>query len=233
MTSPSFFDRLVYDVRVVIYEHMDLPPLGDGKDFSGLWLSCRQAKKELEAAAAKAARRYLEQFKGASKANMGMIMRPLPPLMDLQDLNIRLPIAALWSDRQWVPLFTKNFNKVAIVFQGELPYTHVMSYLTSPSDRLHALTRLLEKYTKFDFGRARGYPELVHWRLQDTKPMAKRISIAWDLRPSHSHGTPLPLRGGGFGEPLSCKARSMPTTYQQNPSSTGYVVKTGLCWKLE
>jgi hypothetical protein len=50
------------DVRRVIYDYMELPPFKTAKMCAGLYLSCRQAKKEMDRAASARVRSHLMKF---------------------------------------------------------------------------------------------------------------------------------------------------------------------------
>lgn len=61
----SFFIHLNGDVRNIIYDLLSLPPFGDGREWSGLFLSCHQAKAEMEEAAAYKLRATFSRFNRA------------------------------------------------------------------------------------------------------------------------------------------------------------------------
>jgi hypothetical protein len=69
----TFFDHLHLDVRNLIYDYMKptLRPFGDGKDWAGLYLSCRQARDELEDVGTIQFNLYIDKIKQeiASKPN--------------------------------------------------------------------------------------------------------------------------------------------------------------------
>jgi hypothetical protein len=55
----SFFDQLPFDIRLLVCDHMDLPPFAKAKDSRGLYLSCWKAKAEMDDQAPARLRAYL------------------------------------------------------------------------------------------------------------------------------------------------------------------------------
>jgi hypothetical protein len=134
----SLFTNLNFDVRTVIYKHMDLPPIGNSKDFKGFILSCRQAYLEAEETAPKIVEIQLQRLKIRVEAETGVPVE-LPDVprnsgfAELRDISIAIPYAALGisenKDKVHVQalrikgtllLFLKNhFNKVSVTFHGD------------------------------------------------------------------------------------------------------------------
>lgn len=57
--STPFFEHLTLNVRCVLYDFLVLPPFAEAKDCAGLYLSCRQAKEEMDRAPAVEIRSHL------------------------------------------------------------------------------------------------------------------------------------------------------------------------------
>ncbi|KAF2649746.1 hypothetical protein K491DRAFT_733379 [Lophiostoma macrostomum CBS 122681] len=55
------FDHLNLDVRHLVYDYMTFRPFSDGKDSAGLYLSCRQARHELQGVAKKGFESWFDQ----------------------------------------------------------------------------------------------------------------------------------------------------------------------------
>jgi hypothetical protein len=58
----AFFEHLPLDVRRIIYDYMILPPFEEAQECAGLYLSCRQAKTEIDQAAPARLRAHLLEF---------------------------------------------------------------------------------------------------------------------------------------------------------------------------
>lgn len=138
----SFFERLPYDVRIIIYRYLepgDLPPLTRGfqSSTSGFILSCRCAKQDMEDIAATQLIRYLANFKTTFEKSTNLVIhisgRPSTnTLAQLRHITVALPFTAfqtlLPSARNAVwerevlaglhPLFAQFFDKVHIHICG-------------------------------------------------------------------------------------------------------------------
>jgi hypothetical protein len=93
----SFFKRLPYDVRRVIYDYIDTPPLTVTSESFGLYLSCWQGKQEMDHAAATRLRKCLIDARMKSQER-GVVLQlpeelnfaPLP-FDRVMDINITIP----------------------------------------------------------------------------------------------------------------------------------------------
>lgn len=92
LTNP-FFEHLILDVRRVLYDVLVLPPSAGAEDNAGLYLSCRQAKKEIDRAAAVGVRSHLLKMQReiATQSNGQTIMR-LPRTLEQHVLPPGTPI---------------------------------------------------------------------------------------------------------------------------------------------
>ncbi|KAF2246105.1 hypothetical protein BU26DRAFT_553063 [Trematosphaeria pertusa] len=124
-----FFSHLNYDVRITTYEHIDdLPPFARQTEFAGFFLSCRQAKQELEEAATLRLTKYLNQFKAEFEQKTGFTVGipTISTFYDLRVLKINLPFAAIQDKNcssfspgvlgALLPLSTKFFDKLYMQF---------------------------------------------------------------------------------------------------------------------
>jgi hypothetical protein len=118
-----FFDHLNYDVRVLIYKEMMLPPLSD--ECVGFMLSCRQAKQEIDELRGEVVKRYLERFEKDFTAAIGtdvpvsitsdntksyITIRLGYNSMTLRSPSIKVVIDAL------LPLLRTRFSRVTVTF---------------------------------------------------------------------------------------------------------------------
>ncbi|KAF2246106.1 hypothetical protein BU26DRAFT_577614 [Trematosphaeria pertusa] len=186
----SFFERLNYDVRVLVYEHMDdIPPLGPGAIYSGFILACHQAKREVEEAAAKAVSKLLKHCKdecAAGREDGQVFSWPcidigIPTITaasnftQLRTITITLPFSALQGfggsyDVQgfhgvfWplYPIFSKYFQKVSVQLI-DLP-SHLPS--RKPLDREYFRDWVRELLSdiaaEIPFSRSRGFGFLAN-----------------------------------------------------------------------
>jgi hypothetical protein len=70
-TRSSFFGRLNYDIRALIYEQIwALPPMVFFCDCTGFILSCRLAKEEMECISRNRVNKFLAQFKDSIDADL-------------------------------------------------------------------------------------------------------------------------------------------------------------------
>jgi hypothetical protein len=143
MQSISFFNRLPYDVRAIIYHYLEpetFPPFSPGfrQTTSGFVLSCREAKQDLEEIAAMHLAKYLSEFRVTVTSipdfTLEISAGELPKSMDnLRHITITLPFSAFecfhpcsgtvcWKREVLEglhPLFAKYFDKVRIHFRGQ------------------------------------------------------------------------------------------------------------------
>jgi hypothetical protein len=104
----SYFD-LPYDIRELIYENFDdLPPANDGVSFSGIILSCQQAKNKVEHIAVVRTKKQLRDFKALLLSKAGVeadISQSLsaiagnPCFAQLRQVNIAVPFDKIFNAR--------------------------------------------------------------------------------------------------------------------------------------
>ncbi|KAF2649743.1 hypothetical protein K491DRAFT_171692 [Lophiostoma macrostomum CBS 122681] len=163
----TFFTKLNYDVRTIIYDHMILPPIGDGKNYKGFLLSCRQAYLEAEEFAPKMVESELQRFKTRVAAETGVpVQLPHIPrncgFANLQTVSISFsyPDMGMSDDLEVVQdrarkttgclldLMSSHFKKINIIFHG--------------GNRPPNFTNALE-HRKFNW-----HLRLLTWDLQET-----------------------------------------------------------------
>ncbi|KAI2474628.1 hypothetical protein Ptr902_11907 [Pyrenophora tritici-repentis] len=80
-----FFEQLNYDVRRCIFDYLTLPPFPGAKSCTGMYLSCRQFKNEMDQAASVQLRNHLLNYqKQIAKESDGQVQVQLP-----QEIEIR------------------------------------------------------------------------------------------------------------------------------------------------
>ncbi|KAF1847897.1 uncharacterized protein K460DRAFT_414546 [Cucurbitaria berberidis CBS 394.84] len=95
----AFFDHLPLDVRHLIYDLIPLRPFREAKNYSGLYLSCRQAKKEMDNAAAPRLRTYLLEIQQKHSNDHVEISLPRElttaaiPVDTMIDINIKIRLS--------------------------------------------------------------------------------------------------------------------------------------------
>ncbi|KAF2649744.1 hypothetical protein K491DRAFT_721378 [Lophiostoma macrostomum CBS 122681] len=181
----TFFTHLHLDVRNLIYDYMKptLRPFGDGKDWAGLYLSCRQAQDELEDVAATQFRVYIDKIKAevASKADAKLLITHTPGYKILR-LRGNLPAMQVLD----------SLPRLAELFVNDLHFTFKLDG-TALSDQAniankHIIRKALTKVaTSFD-----QYHQNYFGPLGPRVPSAclppKSISIEYDLETTTRYG---------------------------------------------
>ncbi|KAF2646587.1 hypothetical protein P280DRAFT_14464 [Massarina eburnea CBS 473.64] len=146
-TGEDYRAFLNLDIRAIIYDYMDLPPFGNGKDWMGLVLSCKTANAEMRHVAARQLKAYIETTKKAYEKTTGLTME-VPAIAvtgswsALRTVTIIVPPAAIklqYSDAEppsplekLEPLFSLWLDKLTISLKGTvaeakkaLPASHI------------------------------------------------------------------------------------------------------------
>tara|TARA_R110002003_G_scaffold175_3_gene14193 strand:+ start:29142 stop:30158 length:1017 start_codon:yes stop_codon:yes gene_type:complete len=92
----SFFTQLNYDVRCLVYNHLDLPPLSHS--FVGFVMSCREALNETEQIAALQVNRYLEGIRVAAAQQGHCLLMPTLPIGSSYANLSEITITCRWKD---------------------------------------------------------------------------------------------------------------------------------------
>lgn len=95
-SNGPFFERLSYDVRVLIYSYLDFFPFPDRRSSSGLAASCRKAHEETAKEAPRQLWIYLQQLKKKA-AKSGLVFR-LAPSIDTTTAMIGLRTLTILFD---------------------------------------------------------------------------------------------------------------------------------------
>ncbi|PSN75385.1 hypothetical protein BS50DRAFT_39007 [Corynespora cassiicola Philippines] len=98
----TFFSQLDYDVRVQVYELMALRPVGSGEEWMGLYLSCHQAKDEMDLAAARDLWLLLHELKARAERLGTLSWKLHHEIKSKEDLlGVRQLIVYLDADKIW------------------------------------------------------------------------------------------------------------------------------------
>ncbi|KAF2246111.1 hypothetical protein BU26DRAFT_61872 [Trematosphaeria pertusa] len=124
---------LNYDIRVMIYEYMDLMPLAGGEEWKGLLLSCKDASEEMNEVAAKRLKKFLALFPEKYKAGLPKrlaanytmeisVVPLLPEWNALTAVTILLPPAALGRERfeHLHPLLSLYLDKLTVLSKSDI-----------------------------------------------------------------------------------------------------------------
>jgi hypothetical protein len=142
----SFFMRLPYDIRVIVYTYLEptaLPPLSPTFSNPGFYLSCRQAQQELEDIAQLRLTKYLAHFNSTTETNLNPTTSPNEP----RNISVTVPFSTLQkqADRcsytsylSWTqkllfdlhPLLAKHFNTIRIHIGTNNPNDTVPKHTT-------------------------------------------------------------------------------------------------------
>ncbi|KAF1968757.1 hypothetical protein BU23DRAFT_258882 [Bimuria novae-zelandiae CBS 107.79] len=131
--QPSFFEHLNYDVRQIIYKHMEkhLPPVSDSLEFAGFALSCKQAYNEVCQPAMTGLKQFLEDFQRNFEQYAGTSTRIIPNIPShstfeqLRHITIRIPPSLVIGsfdtqlDKAVLalrPILSGYFQKVTLLF---------------------------------------------------------------------------------------------------------------------
>jgi len=173
--SLSFFERLSYDIRAVIYSYLEpdqFPPFSPRFQELGFLLSCRQAKTELEEVAFLRLEAFLERFRRA--APFPMVVKS--DIENLRCVTVELPFGA-FSGAGW------DGAGMRVMWKREvLTALHQLFAQHFDMVRLHVCDRQntgasLEKHTLLALGRV----ELaMHGLLRDIEYMIKRVNAHRD-----------------------------------------------------
>jgi hypothetical protein len=93
----SFFEHFPIDVRRLVYDHLDLPPFPEAKSSSGLYLSCRQAKLEMDQAEPSRLRDHLLRLRKIGQTAGANLQIPVEletgtlPINTKMDFKITVP----------------------------------------------------------------------------------------------------------------------------------------------
>jgi hypothetical protein len=128
----SFFTRLPFDIRAIIYSYLesgDLPPLAPKFQCFNFFLCCRQAKQEIEEIASIRVKYFLASFKQST--SIELYIQPDP--RNYKNLTVVLPFTALYNrglpsqalgwEREFLvglhPLLSQYFDTLRIHFSGD------------------------------------------------------------------------------------------------------------------
>lgn len=116
MRTNSFFTHLKYDVRCVIYDFMDLPPILHSN--VGFVMSCKQAKAETKRAATQNVNRFIKALQAtAQQQGHHFIWSKFAPTTKFADLN-NISISVGWDfivHLDWVwQLLSCYFSRVTV-----------------------------------------------------------------------------------------------------------------------
>jgi hypothetical protein len=124
----GFFSTLNQDVRYLIYQYMDLPPFGDGKDNLGFLLSCTRAHTEATDEAARLLQIRIntvqKDFKRKTTYECKISKVPKQSgLGALKEVTVELPFEHI-ANRKLRPdpffaLTTMHFDRVLFTFKGD------------------------------------------------------------------------------------------------------------------
>ncbi|KZM24932.1 uncharacterized protein EKO05_0002671 [Ascochyta rabiei] len=142
--TPFPFRRLPYDIRVIIYSHLESrPPLAPKLDCQGFYLSCRQNKREIEEFARDRLRTLFARIEDTS--SVGVAIRRGSD--ELRNITVALPYAAFddlgvsSSNPKWKrevlsglhPLFAYPFDTLHIAISDDQCHVSSSPEVAAPS----------------------------------------------------------------------------------------------------
>ncbi|KAF2002091.1 hypothetical protein P154DRAFT_562217 [Amniculicola lignicola CBS 123094] len=191
LRSTSFFEHLHFDVRALIYDCMDLPPISH--DYVGFILASRQAKKEAHEAVTRALRQYMNGFKRRyelfEKHSIAISgITPNNSFTQLCEIAIQGPLIMFDNANFYVHrferyLFPKPFRKITLICSGEQYHP-----LDAGKERIVQLESFATRMTNT----MKNFIDQINVR--DIK--TKSIILAWDLRGGEGGpAVPIQMRG--------------------------------------
>ncbi|KAF2246117.1 hypothetical protein BU26DRAFT_553069 [Trematosphaeria pertusa] len=196
-TKPlPFFEYLNYDVRMLIYMHMRLPPWSNGSHWKGFILSCRQAHLE----ASESAGRRLKAALIAFTNNLEGVQVPNIPIGEgfkaLKELTLQSSVnyMPLSEFERLSPLLNLYLDKITYVFKGdEVAARKVIEPPRLQHEVTAALTDsiyggLASRRMPWLRSMALDLRTVAVWISTDAEKAihTKQIAIAWDLLPEDS-----------------------------------------------
>ncbi|PSN75375.1 hypothetical protein BS50DRAFT_582073 [Corynespora cassiicola Philippines] len=117
-----------YDIRMLIYQKMCLPPIYKGYLWTGMALSCKDAYAEFSESSARELNKHLLRFKRDinSKLQSSNIKLEIPPvplhsgLEYVKCIRVKLPIETLLAERigDLRNIFNLNLEGIILILQG-------------------------------------------------------------------------------------------------------------------
>ncbi|KAF1996923.1 hypothetical protein P154DRAFT_301302 [Amniculicola lignicola CBS 123094] len=201
----AFFTHLHPDIRNIIYSHMILYPFSGGYEYAGLYLSCHQAKAELDVAAALAFWLYLRDFQenySWRDSRFPRVAGCAPIFSSVQ------PTKAIPSSATLVGLRRLVITTPAPYFlDGGTPaftslyLDEVRFHVTGPAAYLALLRRHTFEPSRLALGKIFGH---VRQHYQDGTLHVKEWTVSWNL--SGEEQTNVALTGTAF-YPRKCMSK--------------------------
>lgn len=145
----SFFDHLSFDIRVMIYDHLDAPFVSG--EATGFICSCRQARHEFGEVDSRRINKNFAHMELIIEERTGFSVS-IPrvsiedPLTAQHDISVELPFELLDRDREWIRfIFLRHLiNPVLAVCRSTVEFTFATC---KREDSLGNLVRILDMHS--------------------------------------------------------------------------------------